>query len=142
MNRRIVLKLAATSSLLLASLRPSSANPGNTQTGPTKGRLRPGDGDWPGLAEWDRLKEAVGGRLIKVESPLAACTNNPDTPACQQLLCNLRNPFFIGEQPWATQSRGWAAAWMSAPSVYAVAAKTAADVSAAVDFARLFPPTP
>lgn len=99
-------------------------------------RVRPGDPQWPGPAEWNRLKAAVGGRFIKVESPLAACGGNPDTPACQQLLRNLRNPFFIGDQPGLTQSTGWADAWMSAPSAYAVAAKTAADVAAAVDFAR------
>ena len=40
------------------------------------------------------------------------------------------------DQPWGTQSTGWADAWMSSPSVYAVAAKTAGDVAAAVDFAR------
>ena len=84
----------------------------------------------------ERVNQAVGGRLVKVESPLAACADKPDTPACQELLCNLRNPFFIGDQPWATQSTGWADAWMSAPSVYAVAAKTAGDVAAAVDFSR------
>jgi FAD/FMN-containing dehydrogenase len=78
----------------------------------------------------------VGGRLIEIETPLKACVDNPDAPACQELLRNLRNPFFVGDQPWATQSTGWVDAWTSAPSVYAVAAKTAADVSAAVNFAR------
>ena len=98
--------------------------------------MRPGGPDWPSTTEWNRLKEVVGGRLINVESPLAACTGNPDTPVCQELLRNLRNPFFIGDQPWATQTTGWADAWMSAPSVFSIAAKTAADVAAAVDFAR------
>jgi len=50
-------------------------------------------------------------------------------------LC-LRNPFFIGDQPWGTQSTGRADAWMSAPSVYADAAKSAGDVAAAVDYAH------
>jgi FAD/FMN-containing dehydrogenase len=137
MDRRTLLKLVATSSLLSAGLPPpSSANPASTQTGPTKWRVRPGDPDWPSPAEWNRLKESVGGRLINVESPLAACTSNPDTPACQELLRNLRNPFFIGDQPWGTQSSGWVDAWVSSPSVYAVAAESAADVAAAVDFAR------
>jgi len=82
------------------------------------------------------LKEAVGGRLINVESPFAACAGDPDTPACEELLRNLRNPFFVGEQPWGTQSSGWADAWVTSPSVYAVAAEGAGDVAAAVDFAR------
>ncbi|HUK07615.1 MAG TPA: FAD-dependent oxidoreductase [Stellaceae bacterium] len=48
----------------------------------------------------------------------------------------LRNPFFIGDQPGATQSTGWVDAWMFAPSIYAVAAKKTEDVVAAVNFAR------
>ncbi len=138
MNRRTLLKLAATSSLLAAGMPPtsSSADPASPLTGTTTRRVRPSDPSWPSLAEWEGLNRAVGGRLVKVEAPLAACADKPDTPACQELLRNLRNPFYIGDQPWGTQSTGWADAWMSAPSVYAVAAKTAGDVAAAVDFAR------
>src|SRR5215468_11298929 len=44
--------------------------------------------------------------------------------------------FFIGDQPGAAESTGWVDAWMFAPSVYAVAAKSAEDVAAAVNFAR------
>lgn len=98
--------------------------------------MRPSDPSWPNLAEWEGLNQAVGGRLIKVEPPLTACADDPDTSACQELLRNLRNPFFIRDQPWGTQSSGWVDAWMASPSVYAVAAKTAGDVAAAVGFAR------
>ena len=138
MNRRTLLKLAATSSFLVAGLPPSklSANPAGALAEASRRRVRLGDPDWPDPAAWDQLKDAVGGRLIKVESPLAACADIADTPACQELLRNLRNPFFLGDQVWATESTGWVDAWMSAPSVYAVAAKSAADVAAAVDFAR------
>ena len=99
MNRRTLLKLAATSSLLVAGLPPSklSANPGGALAEASRRRVRPGDPDWPDPAAWDQLKDAVGGRLIKVESPLAACADSPDTPACQELLRNLRNPFFLGD---------------------------------------------
>ncbi len=48
----------------------------------------------------------------------------------------MANPYFIGDQPGGTQTSGWLDAWTSAPSVYAVAARNAADVAAAVDFAR------
>ena len=124
MDRRTLLRLVAASPLLSTSLPPtkSSANPASGLADAAKRRVRPGDPDWPGTAEWNRLKEAVGGRLIKVESPLAACPGNPDTSACSELLRNLRNPFFMGEQPGATQISGWADAWISAPSVFAVAA--------------------
>ena len=98
MDRRTLLKLGATSSLLSAGLPPLSfADAASTQTGP-KRRVRPGDPDWPSPVEWNRLKEAVSGRLIKVESPLTGCAGNPDTPACRELLRNLRNPFFIGDR--------------------------------------------
>src|SRR5208282_3127805 len=138
MDRRTLLKLAATSSLLATGMPPtrSSAGPTSALTGTTTRRIRPSDPSWPSLAEWEGLNQAVGGRLINVESPLTGCAGNPDTPACRELLRNLRNPFFIGDQPWGTQSTGWAHAWMLAPSVYAVAAESAADVVAAVNFAR------
>ncbi len=48
----------------------------------------------------------------------------------------MSNPYFIGEQPGGTQTSGWLDAWTSAPSAYAVAARNAGDVAAAVDFAR------
>jgi len=137
MDRRTLLKLGAMTSLLSAALPPSTiADTASTPTGVTKRRVRPGDPDWPSPVEWNRLKEAVGGRLINVESPLTGCAGNPETPVCQKLLRNLRNPFFIGDQAWATQNSGWLDAWMSAPSAYAVAAESATDVVAAVNFAR------
>ena len=86
MDRRTLLKLAAMTSLLSAALPPSSiADTASTPTGVTKRRVRPGDPDWPSPVEWNRLKEAVGGRLINVESPLTGCAGNPDTPACREL---------------------------------------------------------
>jgi hypothetical protein len=86
MNRRTLLKLAAASSLLAAGmpLTGSSADPTSTLTGKTRRRVRPSDQSWPSIAEWEGLDQAVGGRLIKIESPLAACADNPDTPVCQE----------------------------------------------------------
>jgi FAD/FMN-containing dehydrogenase len=130
-NRRQLLAGAAALPLLRTGLYPARAAAGRTLR-----RVRPTDPEWPSPAAWDKLKQAVGGRLIAIESPLAACAGNPEADACREVLRQLRNPFFIGDQPGATQSTGWADAWMSVPSVYAVAAKTADDVVAAVDFAR------
>ncbi len=98
--------------------------------------MRPGDSSWPSTAEWDGLKHAIGGRLLKVEPLLAACVGTSDSMLCRDVLKALRNPFFIGEQPGATESTGWADAWMFAPSVYAVTARSSEDVAAAVNFAR------
>ena len=105
-------------------------------TSPLSRRVRPSDPAWPNEASWQRLNRDVGGRLIRVASPLAGCISSSDAAACQALIKDLRNPYFIGDQPAGTQTAGWVDAWMSAPSVYAVAARTTEDVVAAVNFAR------
>jgi FAD/FMN-containing dehydrogenase len=47
------------------------------------------------------------------------------------------NPFYIGDEVALTQTSGWADAWVSQPSAYAVAAENTADVVPAVNFARI-----
>jgi len=103
---------------------------------PLSSRVRPGDPGWPSPASWEKLKQAVHGRLIELHSPLAACRKAPDGAACAKLFQELKNPYFIGDEPALTQTSGWLDAWTSAPSVYAVAAANTADVVAAVNFAR------
>ena len=49
---------------------------------------------------------------------------------------NLKNPYYIGDQPGLTQTLGWISAWATKPSVYAVAARNAQDIADAVNFAR------
>ena len=95
-------------------------------------RVRPGDAGWPNEEQWNELKAAVGGDLVKPVPPYAACQAAPAAD-CFKLL---RNPFYLGDQPGGTQVGGWLDAWTPQPSAYAVAARTAADVAAAVDFAR------
>ena len=100
-------------------------------------RVRPSDPSWPTAESWEKLNEDVGGHLgIQVESPLVACAKGSDSTSCQEVIKNLQNPYYIGDQPGATQSSGWVDGWMSAPSRYAVAARSTADVVAAVNFAR------
>jgi hypothetical protein len=103
---------------------------------PPHRRARPAEPGWPSPAQWAGLDAAVGGRLVKVDSPLSACAAAPDSPECAQLFKDLRNPFFIGDNVALTQTLGWTDAWTSKPSAYAVAAQSAADVAAAVTFAR------
>ena len=98
-------------------------------------RIRPGDPGWPSPTLWQELSRAVGGRLTKVKPLLAACTT-PQSAGCSEVLHELRNPYFLGEQPAGTESSGWVDAWQAEPSAYAVAAHTTADVVAAVNFAR------
>jgi FAD/FMN-containing dehydrogenase len=99
-------------------------------------RVRPGEPGWPDPTEWARLGKAVGGRLLKVESPFVDCANAAVGARCSQLFQSLRNPFFIGDSVALTQTLGWTGAWTSAASRYAVLAQSSADVAAAVNFAR------
>ena len=137
MNRRDLLKAALAAPLLpelLASWRPAyaAARGGHSSWS----RVRPANPGWPVQAEWDRLKDDVGGRLLKLESPFAGCTATPMSAACQEALEHIKNPYYLGDHPALTQTSGWLDAWTSKPSTYAVAAETTADVVAAVNFAR------
>src|SRR5207253_6028413 len=67
----------------------------------TQHRVRPSDASWPSAASaasWEQLNRQVGGRLITVQSPLAACLDAADSAACQEILSKLKNPYFIGDQ--------------------------------------------
>ena len=99
-------------------------------------RVRPGDAGWPTAVQWDGLRLAVDGRLLKLESPFAGGCKAPVSATCDEALKQIKNPYYIGDQPALTQSSGWVDAWTSQPSAYAVAAETTADVVAAVNFAR------
>jgi hypothetical protein len=99
-------------------------------------RVRPADSAWPSDAHWDELKRQVGGNLLTPTSMLADCETAPSSASCLDLVKNLRNPYYIGEQPSGAQVSGWLDAWTPAASAYAVAARTTADVVAAVNFAR------
>ena len=99
-------------------------------------RVRPSDPAWPDVASWERLNRAVGGQLIKVRSPITECFESLQSPACTTFVKHARNPYYLGDEVGLTQNLGWVDAWTSRPSVYAVAARTTADVIAGVNFAR------
>jgi FAD/FMN-containing dehydrogenase len=99
-------------------------------------RVRPGEAGWPSAAEWEGLNRQVGGRLQRLADPLAACRADPSGAACGDFFAAIRNPYYILDHANLTQTSGWAGAWTSKPSAYAVAAKSAGDVAAAVNFAR------
>jgi FAD/FMN-containing dehydrogenase len=130
MLRRNLLKAAAAAPLL------GLVGSGSALAATRRRRVRPGEAGWPDAAQWEALGQAVGGRLLKVSSPLTACVATPDAAACADLFKNLRNPFFIGDNAGLTQTLGWTDAWTSKPSEYVVAVQTSADVAAAVTFAR------
>jgi FAD/FMN-containing dehydrogenase len=102
-----------------------------------RSRVRPSDPSWPGAASWAKLKEDVGGNLIEVHPLFGACQAEPNGAACKDALEHMRNPYWIGDQPAGTEVSGWLGAWTPAPSVYAIKARTAADVAVGVNFARV-----
>jgi FAD/FMN-containing dehydrogenase len=133
-ERRHFLKGFAAAALETAVSPQLSAEPVTRK--PAVRRLRPTDADWPSEAEWNALSSAVEGRLIKVQSPLAACREAPDGQLCRDLFKNLKNPYYIGDEVGLTQTCGWVDAWTAQPSAYAVAVRKTTDVVAAVNFAR------
>src|SRR5215510_7221265 len=99
-------------------------------------RVRPAEPGWPKPETWQELKDAVGGNLLEVQPLFAGCKGDVKSESCLEALQNMHNPFWIADQPAGTETSGWLDAWSSAPSVYAVAARDAADVAAGVNFAR------
>ena len=70
MDRRSFLKAA-----LALPLLPGSAG---AQAAPGLSRVRPGQPGWPSAASWDGLNRDVGGRLIKLQSPLGVCQDSAE----------------------------------------------------------------
>ncbi len=137
MNRRRLLK-SVTAACLLPSIEQAFAAPfaNHTADNPGSSRVRPGDAGWPAHEKWEQLRQDVGGRLIKVEWPLRSCSESPVSLACDDIFAGLRNPYYIADQVGLTQTAGWLDAWISQPSIYAVAAETTEDVIAGINFAR------
>lgn len=133
LSRRGFLSGASAASAL-AVLAACSSPGGEGGTTPTAGP--PAPGGLPTDGEWDSLRQQVGGRLIKVESPLVPCRADAKSDACSTVLENFKNPFWIEDQPGALQTNGWLDAWEIAVSPYAVAAESVGDIAAAVNFAR------
>src|SRR5208282_4387495 len=129
MNRRAFLKAIGSAALLPILPRRLSASTNFR-------RRRPSDAAWPSEAAWKRLNDAVGGNLIPVKFPISEFKTDPAGAAAQLLAKNLRNPYYIGDQPGLTETLGWVDAWATKPSVYAVAARNAHDIAEAVNFAR------
>ena len=135
MNRRDLLKAALATSLLPLALSPVGRVLAGSHDRLSRllRRVRPGDPAWPGPAAWEALKQQVGGRLLKLQSPFAP---GASASARDEVLAQIKNPFYLGDNPALTQTSGWLNAWASQPSTYAVAAESTADVVAAVNFVR------
>ena len=138
MNRRNLIRTALGLPLLAGGwargLGLAQPKIGNAR--PRRSRVRPSDPAWPSKASWAKLKQDVRGNLIEVRSLFETCAAAPNGAECLSALQNIHNPFYLGDQPGGTQVCGWFEAWVPATSAYAVKARTAADVAAAVNFAR------
>jgi FAD/FMN-containing dehydrogenase len=128
MNRRTLMKLAG-GLPLMSTARAQTAKP-------RFHRNRPGDPGWPSDASWQELDKRISGHLVPVQSPLAICSAAPSGAECAAVFNELKNPYYIRDHAALTQTSGWADAWVSVPSVWAVEAHGAADVAAAVSFAH------
>jgi FAD/FMN-containing dehydrogenase len=76
--------------------------------------------------ELSALTDAVGDRLLEVSAPL----NETGFDGA------LRNPYAIEDDPGAFHTTGWHGAHVTRHSPWAVAAESATDIAAAVNFAR------
>jgi len=129
-------RLALAVPALCLSLLASPGCGATASPPPPASRCAPDQPCWPAPAEWQRLAARLTGRLERPRSPLAPCQRDASSAACADAMRVLANPYALQDDPGATQSAGWLGAWRSAPSPYAVVAASAADVVAAVDFAR------
>jgi len=133
--------LAAASVVGLAGSKAALANPasvGGVSSGIMSGiamrRVKPGEPGWPAADKWQALAKSMQGKLFEVPDPFAKCSEGP--AACDAVLKDFENPYFIQDTPGATQTSGWVDAWTSRPSTYAAEVESAQDVSKAVAFAR------
>jgi hypothetical protein len=133
MKRRQLLRGAAALPFLSGGF---AAVLGATAPEPARRRLRRSDSAWPSATDWARLKQDVGGNLLEVHELFGSCRAQPSARDCLDALKNIRNPYWIGDQPAGTEVSGWLDAWTPAPSVYAIKARHAQDVAAGVNFAR------
>jgi len=131
MKRRKLLKASVSAALQAALPRTASAE--GRQAGSARARARPCTPQWPGAAAWQSLRDQTGGRLLALASPFARGQGDAVRASAVE---GIKNPYFIGDHPALTQTSGWQDAWTSQASAYAVAARDAQDVAAAVNFAR------
>jgi len=82
-----------------------------------------------GAADGAELARRFGSRLVTVRPPALARVRGGAA-------ADLHNPYAIEDEPGAYHTTGWLSAFESRHSPYAVAVETAADIAAAVRFAR------
>jgi FAD binding domain len=132
MRRRTLLL----NSLILPFLYAEGLTRGSAMNRPLDRRVRPSDAGWPTAADWSAFGRELDGDLLQPVTLLADCVRSPKSDSCLAILGHLQNPYYIGDQASGTQVSGWLNAWEPTASAYAVPCHSAADVVAAVNFAR------
>src|SRR5262245_58506130 len=93
----------------------ASRPPSQQNTAPVC-RCTPDRPCWPTQTEWQKLGASLHGKLEQPQSPLAPCRTDAAGNACAAAIRNSKNPFYLQDQPGATQSGGWLGAWNAASS--------------------------
>jgi FAD/FMN-containing dehydrogenase len=131
-KRRVLLKGVAALPFVPSTTVLADAMPAVARTG----RVRPGDPAWPAAQAWEALSRAVGGNVVRPTTIWQSCAQAATTSDCRARLEEARNPIALGDDPGGTQISGWLDAWTPHASAYAVAARSTADVVAAIRFVR------
>jgi FAD/FMN-containing dehydrogenase len=119
--------IGLTAGAMAALLIPGSA--GALVRANTAGSASAMPASWPSATKWSSLAAQVGNRLIRPKQPWAKLGTGP-------IPKRFFNPWFLEEQPGATQSTGMFKAWKSTPSGYAIVVREESDIVAGVNFAR------
>ena len=100
MNRRAFLKAIGSAALLPILPRRLLASTNFR-------RRRPSDATWPSQSAWKQLNDAVGGNLDSGRlSPFGSSKPILKAPPPRALWENIRNPYYIGDQPGLTADPG------------------------------------
>jgi hypothetical protein len=115
----------------------------------TSCKVVPSSPQWPAESAWATLNATITGRLMKPLAPAAACHRdqpNYDAGACEEITDNFKRGKFHTDHPTSSMWQNYnnyscmpdAAATCSSSGypVFVVAATSAKDVQAAVNFAR------
>ena len=131
--RRTALKLAGAlaSAPALGWLASPNTRPTSAPPTPQSPETPP-----PSPDDWQALSDSLTGELLEVQSPLDAYKADPGSQHAKTVMNNMKNPFFLEEQPGTTHTTGWVGAFDSAVSSRAVAAANANDIAQAIAFAR------
>ncbi len=128
--------LTAFIAMLILPLFMQTATAETTTNTPPTCRCTPADSCWPDAKTWNEFRNKLSGQLIKPSAELDVCIKDSNSKACAKVMKTIHNPFHLENNSGDTQSQGMMDAWMNHASSYAVAAKDADDVAAAVNFAR------